>query len=355
MYYNRPLGGEGFHKDSTGNTSFVCLNYLNESVLPSATLVLSNTPEITGELDSVNDTLEVIMREIHIPHCDQTQIAKTYNMGPHGTIGFNDLVVAHSSPYDKIDTSVRQISPLVTSSGQYGHSFPSPISSYISSSPHQPLKEYIDVTIPRNFTRMWINFKDSSVAGDDVVAFSYENIGENAVNAIILKCLEKKRSAQKCLSVEELCASFIDPMHNPGTGTCSASLSRNNSPATILQGIQYVPPSTTTTTNANTARLAPTYIFRPIAQEPLGSSLTTTAVKDDYPELRDYDDFSDQSLYADLPPAPLRKQMMSKQRTTKMDDDVDDLPDYDDNHPSNMGGSKEGSLRGYNTKNKTKI
>lgn len=398
MYYNRPLGGEGFHKDSTGNTSFVCLNYLNESVLPSATLVLSNTPEITGELVNVNDTLELIMREIHIPHCDQIQIAKTYNMGPYGTIGFNDLVVAHSSPFDKTDTSVRQIRPLVTSPGQYGHSFPSPLLSYMSSSPHPPLKEYTDVNIPRNFTRMWINFKDSSVAGDDVVAFPYENIGEDVVNAIILRCLEKKRRAQKCLSVEELCASFIDPMHNPGTGTCSASLSRNNSPATILQGIQYVPPSTTTTTNANTARLAPTYIFRPVASVPAVSSSTTTAVKDDYSELPDYDDFSDQPAYAVLPAAPVRKQMMGKaigkQRTTNMNDDddavinsymnpqelhkkkreetedteglrtskrvnsvplpniVDDLPDYDDTHPSNLGGSKERSLKGYNKKTK---
>jgi len=354
MYYNRPLGGEGFHKDSTGNTSFVCLNYLNRGVLPSATILLNPTPiDKGGEFQNVDDRLSKIMEVIGNPHCTEAQITKRYNMGPYGTIGFNDLVVAHSSPFDETSKNVRSFSTLVTTPGQYGESVPSPLSGRISGSPHPPLESYPDANIPRNFTRMWINFKDPSVADNSVVAFPAYTISLYELEQIINNCRQKSMGAKKCLSVEELCASFIDPMHNPGTGTCSGSLSRSNSPAFHPQGIPYIPASTTTTPNALMTGKQSSSLFRPVAvPAPVGSSLTTTAVKDDYSELRDYDDFSDQSAYALLPPAPLRKQMMSKQRTAKIDDDVDDLPDYDDNHPSNMGGSKEGSLRGYNTKTK---
>ena len=325
MYYNRPLGGEGFHKDSIGNSSFVCLNYLNKSVLPSAIMVLSNTPVITGELDKVDDILELIIREIDIPHCTEAQIAKTYDMGPYGTIGFNDLVIAHSSPFDKTDTSVKEIHPIVTSPGIYGQSVPSPLPSYISSSPHPRIKEYTDVSIPRNFTRMWFNFKDPSVAGAHAIGFPYETISLNELNNIIFRCRQRRMNAQKCLSMEELCTSFIDPIHNPGSGKCFTSLSRSNSPAYHPQGIPYRPPSTTTTPSALEMGMQPSPLFRPLAAPaPIGSSLTTTST----------------SLFRPVATAPAAT-APALAPAAQPGDLYPELPDYDPDHPDNRGGSNK--------------
>ena len=150
----------------------MCLNYLNTSVLPSATILLNPTPiDDVGEFQNVDDKLSKIMEVIGNPHCREAQITKRYNMGPYGTIGFNDLVVAHSSPFDETSTQVRSFTPIVTTPGLYGKSVPSSRSGKISGSPHPPLEVYPDVNIPRNFTRMWINFKDPSVADASVVAF----------------------------------------------------------------------------------------------------------------------------------------------------------------------------------------
>jgi len=361
MYYNRPLGGEGFHKDSTGNTSFVCLNYLNTGVLPSATIVLhptqsssiastatsSSKKNDSGEFDEVNDTLDKIIKIIDIPHCEDAQITKRYNMGPYGTIGFNDLVVAHSSPFDETSKNVRSFSALVTTPGPYGQSVPSPLSGKISGSPHPPLESYPDANIPRNFTRMWINFKDPSVAEKSVVAFPPITITSVELTYIITNCQQKSMRAKKCLSVEELCASFIDPIHNTGKGTCFRSLSRGTSPATISQNFPYRLPSTTTTPTALEMGIQPVSLFRPVAvapapaPAPIGSSLTTTTTLND--DLVDYNDDDDVSITwanngSEGPD-------LYKQMNKKRDDEIDA-------NFEKMGGSRGGALRGHNKKTK---
>ena len=337
MYYNRPLGGEGFHKDSTGNTSFVCLNYLNTSVLPSATILLNPTPiDDVGEFQNVDDKLSKIMEVIGNPHCREAQITKRYNMGPYGTIGFNDLVVAHSSPFDETSTQVRSFTPIVTTPGLYGKSVPSSRSGKISGSPHPPLEVYPDVNIPRNFTRMWINFKDPSVADASVVAFPAYTISLNELEQIIIHCQQKRMRAQKCLSIDELCASFIDPIHNPGKGTCYPGLSRSNSPAYHPQGIPYRPPSTTTTPSALEMGMQPSPLFRPLAAPaPIGSSLTTTST----------------SLFRPVATAPA-----ATAPTAQPADLYPDLPDYDPDHPDNRGGSNKKTKKIRNkAKKRTKL
>ena len=172
-----------------------------------------------------------------------------------------------------------------------------------------------------------------------VLLHSY-TISLNELEQIIIHCQQKRMRAQKCLSIDELCASFIDPIHNPGKGTCYPGLSRSNSPAYHPQGIPYRPPSTTTTPSALEMGMQPSPLFRPLAAPaPIGSSLTTTST----------------FLFRPVATAPAAT-APALAPAAQPADLYPELPDYDPDHPDNRGGSNKKTKKIRNkAKKRTKL